>query len=186
MSQLSALALRVLLPLLLAVSALASAFWAGGEQAEAQSEVHIQKLSRAAVEEKARRDGEELKKEKEHRESVEALRVAYLAQRETDRKADALERGRLAAGADRLRFAVRACEVRGAPTGPSQSASAGADGAPGSEPAEPPAPLGPTLTAELAPDVAASLFDLVSTGDEAITQLTSLQAWARKATEFCQ
>jgi hypothetical protein len=102
-----------------------------------------------------------------HAKEVRELQSRYASQQQTAAAVDARAVADLGSGVRRLRFPV----ARGCPSA----------AAPGGTPGR----IDEAAPAEIAPEIARSLYSIAADGDEAIRQLTALQAWVRDALRLC-
>ena len=98
---------------------------------------------------------------------IDDLRVDFAKRQATELAVDRGAAAALASGAQRVRVTVTRCSPNPAAPGP---ASARVDG---------------PETAELAPEVAATLYAIAADCDKNTRQLTALQAWALSAVKLC-
>lgn len=102
-----------------------------------------------------------------HAREIQELQTKYANQQQQAAAVDARAMADLGSGVRRLRVPIASrCPAPtsvAAPTGRTDDAA----------------------TAELAPEAARYLYDIAADGDEAIRQLTALQAWARDALKLC-
>lgn len=106
--------------------------------------------------------------ELDHGQEVAQIRADFAASQSKQQAQDAATLADLRSGAHRLRLQVAACH----------SAQAGAPG-PGS------GGVHEATYAELAPETSAALYGIAAEGDDAIRELTGLQAWATSAVKLC-
>lgn len=107
-------------------------------------------------------------KELKHEQEVSGLRARLAAAEGKEQAVDATAVADLRSGADRLRLPVRTCSAAVASAAESAAARAHEE-----------------ASAELAPEVAATLYGIAADGDAAIRQLTGLQEWADSAVKLC-
>lgn len=160
-----------LIALALVVSLAAGAGYFKGQHdtyKEARDEVeNYRDQAREALKEAENKIAE---KEKVHEKEVSDLRASYVGELAASRADDRATIAALRDGNKRLLTQVQS-SGNSCPKGNGAAAApAGANG---------------TTTAELAPEVAASLYSIAVDGDAAIMQLTYLQEWAKKAVKLC-
>lgn len=110
------------------------------------------------------------KLKEDHAKFVANLRAEFIAVNEREKAADAKRIADLRSGSSKLRLAIASCDGAQAAAGPLGTATPGAT---------------PEARAELAPEVAATLFGITGDGDAAIRQLAGLQSWAMNAVATC-
>jgi hypothetical protein len=157
-------AFRGLVVLLLAV-VLFWAFYAWG-MSVGNERAKVDERARADIA-LAKMDAQYRAKEAGHAKAVEQIRMDFTAAQATARADDARVSRDLADGSRRMRFKAARCSPSAPALGPTPGR---ADGA---------------ADAELAPEVAGSLYAIAADGDQAIRQLGALQAWARSAVALC-
>lgn len=121
----------------------------------------------AQVKALAAADAKYRKAEKDHDQEVAQLRIDFAAEAARQHAADAGVVADLRSGARRLRLQVASCAAHPAEVGP---ATGGVHEA---------------AYAELAPETSATLYGIAAEGDDAIRELTGLQAWATSAVKLC-
>ena len=132
----------------------------GASAMHAEDVAHEQAALAAA--EKAYRE-----QERAHDKVIDQIRVDYARQETAAHAADADVARSLADGARRVRLPVVRCSPDTAALGPT------------------PGRVDDPATAELPGPIAAALYAIAADGDQAIRQLTALQAWARSAVRLC-
>lgn len=160
--------LRTALIVLIALLVLTASYWVvwkvgesrGVERARTEDQARAQ-AALAAAEAKYRQQ------EVEHEKKVEALRVKFVAEQAVEAATDRQVANDLASGARRVRLTVTRCRPDSAAA--SSTAARAAD----------------SQTAELPGATSAALYAIAADGDQAIRQLSALQAWARTAVELC-
>jgi hypothetical protein len=115
----------------------------------------------------ARADAKYREQERANEQRVSDLRVEYAKAEAAARASDASVSRDLADGTRRMRVKVAACRPGSPALGPT------------------PGRVDGSADAELPGPIAAALFAIAADGDQAIRQLTALQAWARDATKLC-
>lgn len=122
-----------------------------------------------AAEALAQADKSYREQEKRYADQVEQLRVSYAVQDKKEDSRDAVAELGYSRGTQRLRLPVtttRRCPEPTKVESPSPRADA-------------------PESAELAPEAAQTVYSIAADGDDAIRQLTALQAWVREALTLC-
>lgn len=144
--------------------------WATGKSTEkvtkAQNALSKYKADQLAALNKANEANRN--KERAHEQEVAQLRADLAAAEGKEQAVDAQAVADYRSGADRLRLPVRTCSTAVAAAADAASARAHEE-----------------ASAELAPETSATLYGIAADGDEAIRQLTGLQAWAESAVKLC-
>jgi phosphomannomutase len=144
--------------------AFAATYHAGKVRGAATTHLADVDRERASV---AAADAKYRKQEIDNANRIDAIRVAYTKAETTAAVVDSAAVRALDSGVRRVRIAVTRCDPN--PT------------APGATPTR----VDDTPSAELPGPIAATLYAIAADGDQAIRQLTALQAWARSAVALC-